>query len=87
MKIVVINGTLSEAEQAAYIRHIEEAHPGEILEKVVFRVDGEYVDVESHFCRLRQLRKMGGCWIGEPATWNRAKQAECQASLTNEIPI
>lgn len=85
MKIAIMNGTLSEAEQDYYIRRITDRYPIGVVEKVVLDVGGEYVDVTYTLHRFRDLRKMGGYCIGEPADWNLAKQAELRDTIPNWI--
>ena len=69
MKIAIMNGTLSEAEQDYYM----------------LEVHGDYVDVHYTLHRFREVRKMGGYCIGEPADWNPAKQAELRDTLPNPV--
>jgi len=85
MKIVVINGTLTEREQDKCIRSITQEHPASAIERVVMEVYGEYVDVWYTLNRYRELRKMGGYCIGEPATWNCAKRAEYRETIPNQV--
>lgn len=83
MQIIVINGPLSEREQDAYIRHVSAKYPMSAIEKLYLEVHGDYVDVRCTLHRTRELRKMGGCCISEPATWNQAKQSELRDTVPN----
>ncbi len=85
MQVVVLNGSLSESEQDIYVRHITEKFPAGVVEKVILDVGREYVEASYTLHRYRDLRKMGGCCIGEPSGWNRAKQAELRDTLPNRI--
>jgi len=85
MQIIVINGPLSEREQDAYIRHMTAKYPMSAIEKLYLEVHEDYVDVRCTLHRSRELRKMGGYCISEPATWNHAKQAELRDTLPNAI--
>ena len=85
MQVVVLNGNLSEKEQDFYVQHITDRFPLGMVEKVTLDVRREYVEASYTLHRYRDLRKMGGCCIGEPADWNRAKQAELQDTLPNRI--
>jgi len=67
MQVAVLNGTLSEAEQDFYIRHVMEKYPVSIVEKIILDVHTDYVDVSYTLHRFRDLRKMGGYCIGEPS--------------------
>ncbi|MDE7244944.1 MAG: hypothetical protein K2O18_13360 [Oscillospiraceae bacterium] len=86
MKIVV-KGVLPDAERDAYIKYITGKFPPGVVEKLVLDVQGEYVDIQYTLHRYRDLRKMGGCCIGEPADWNPAKQAELRDTLPNRIEV
>ena len=85
MQIIVINGPLSEREQDAYIRRATAKYPMSAIEKLYLEVHEDYVDVRCVLHRSRELRKMGGYCISEPATWNYAKQAELRDTLPNVI--
>ena len=85
MQIIVINGPLSEREQNAYIRRVTAKYPMSAIDKLYLEVHGEYVDVRCTLHRQRELRKMGGYCISEPATWNQAKQSELRDTVPNPI--
>ena len=85
MQIVVINGSLCEREQDAYIRRVTARVPASPIEKLVFEVHEDYVDVRYTLHRRRELRKMGGYCISEPAAWNSAKQAEYRDMVPNRF--
>lgn len=85
MLVAVLNGKLTETEQDAYIREAVKKYPVSLIEKVILDVQGEAVEVSYVLHRFRDLRKMGGCCIGEPSSWNYAKQAELRDTLPNRI--
>lgn len=85
MQVVVLNGTLTEAEQDFYIRQATAVHPVSIIEKLFLDVQGDHVVVSYDLHRFRNMRKMGGYCIGEPSDWNYAKQAELRDTLPNPI--
>ena len=85
MKIVVLNGILSEREQDFYIRRIISHVPASAVDKLILEVHEEYVDVRYTLHRYRELRKMGGYCISEPATWNAAKRAEYHDMIPNKF--
>ena len=87
MQVVVLNGTLTELEQDTYIKYVTDKYPISIIEKLVLDVQGEYVNLHYTFHRFRDLRKMGGCSIGEPADWNQAKQSELHDTIPNWIDL
>ncbi len=85
MLVVVLNGTLSQAEQDFYVRQVTSRYPEGIVEKVVLEVEKEFVNVTYTLHRPRDLRKMGGYCIGEPSDWNLAKQAELRDTVPNWV--
>ena len=87
MQIVVLNGTLSDAEQDRYIRRVTEKVPAYAIDKLYLDIQGEDVQIRLDLHRSRELQKMGGCCIGSPGEWNRAKQAECKDTVPNRIDM
>jgi hypothetical protein len=85
MQVVVLNGTLTEAEQDSYVRQVTAVYPMSIIEKLFLDVQGDHVAVSYDLYRFRNMRKMGGYCIGEPADWNTAKQAELRDTIPNPI--
>ena len=85
MLIIVKNGTLTEAEQDAYVRLVTSKYPPGVVEKVILNVQGDFVDIEYELHRYRKMRKMGGYCIGEPHDWNAAKQAEFNDTIPHTI--
>lgn len=85
MQIVVRNGTMTEAEQDYYVRHITAKYPMGAIDKLVLDIQGEFVDAHYTLHRFPELRKMGGYCAGEPADWNLAKQAELRDTLPNPV--
>ena len=85
MQIVVRNGTMTEAEQDYYVRHITAKYPMGAIDKLVLDIQGEFVDAHYTLHRFPELRKMGGYCAGEPADWNAAKQAELRDTLPNPV--
>ena len=85
MLVAVLNGKLTETEQDASVRKAVKKYPVSLIEKLILNVQGEAVEVRYILHRFRDLRKMGGCCIGEPSSWNHAKQAELRDTLPNRI--
>lgn len=85
MKIVVINGPLPEKEQDTYIRYVTSRHPASAIDKICLEVHEDHVDLRYTLYRRRELRKMGGYCISEPASWNSAKQAEQRDMVPNRF--
>ncbi len=86
MQVVVLNGTLTEAEQDSYVRPVTAVYPMSIIEKLFLDVQDDHVEISYDLHRFRNMRKMGGYCIGEPSDWNTAKQAELRDTVPNPIP-
>lgn len=85
MKIIILNGPISEKELDLYIRRVTSRHSASSIEKLILEVHEDYVDVRYTLHRCRELRKMGGYCISEPDTWNSAKRAEFLDMVPNAI--
>ena len=85
MQIIVLGGTLSEAEQDSYIRQATKVYPVSILEKLFLQVREDHVDVRCDLHQFRNMRKMGGYCIGEPSSWNHTKQTELRDTIPNSM--
>ena len=85
MQVVVLGGTLTEAEQDSYIRQATKVYPVSIIEKLFLQVREDHVDIRCDLHQFRSMRKMGGYCIGEPSSWNHAKQAELRDTNPNSI--
>ena len=85
LQVVVLGGTLTEAEQDSYVRQATKVYPVSIIEKLFLQVQGDHVEVRCDLHRFRNMRKMGGYCIGEPSDWNLAKQAELRDTVPNPI--
>ena len=87
MQVAVLHGVLTEAEQDQYVCQVTKKFSISIVEKAILDVHGEHVDVSYALHRFRNLRKMGGCCIREPSSWNCAKQAELRDTIPNRIDM
>ena len=85
MQVIVINGSLSQEEENAYVRHVTAKYPMSAIEKLYLDVHEDYVDIRYTLHRMRELRKMSGYCIGDPTMWNLAKQAELRDTIPNAI--
>ena len=85
MQVVVLNGSLTDAEQHVYIQQAAKKYPIGSIEKLILDVQGDHIEVQYLLHRPRSLRKMGGYFIGNPADWNQAKQAELRDTIPNRL--
>lgn len=85
MQIIVLNGTLSEAEQDDCIRQAAKVYPINIIEKLFLDVQDSHIDIRCELHQFHEMRKMGGYCAGNPDNWNPAKQSELRDTLPNPI--
>lgn len=78
--VKVIGGELSQEEINAYIKHVEEKSPNEILSELNITLDGEYVDLEYKFTTvpIERIRRITGYLVGTLDRFNDAKRAEVE---------
>ena len=85
MQVIMEGLPMSEAEKQEYVQYICKKYPDRIIDKVFLNVDASSVSIRCEYHIPRPVAKMGGYYIGDPATWNQAKQAELRDSLPNPI--
>ena len=78
IRVQVVGGKLSEAEQQAYVARAEQKYAGRLPESMVIHVDGDYVDLEYHFAStpFDRIRRITGYLVGTTDRFNNAKRAE-----------
>ncbi len=77
MKVNVV-GEISEFEKQAYIDKIKEKYPKEIITELTITVDGDYVNIETHFAKtpFLRIRRITGYLVGTLDRFNDGKRAE-----------
>ena len=63
---IVMNGSLTEAEQDICVKYITRKVPIGLIEKLYLDVDDDGVSISYTLKRIRELRKMSGAVIGSP---------------------
>ena len=79
MTVEVIGGEISAAEKQAYIDHVKAKVGAEnVLQKIIIKLDGEYVDLEWHFAPVPfdRIRRITGYLVGTLDRFNDGKRAE-----------
>lgn len=79
MTVEVIGGDISAAEKQAYIDHVKAKVGAEnVLQKIIIKLDGEYVDLEWHFAPVPfdRIRRITGYLVGTLDRFNDGKRAE-----------
>lgn len=79
-EVKVIGGELPQEEISAYIKHVEEKSPNEILSDLTITLDGEYVDLDYKFTAvpIERIRRITGYLVGTLDRFNDAKRAEVE---------
>ena len=78
MRVDVTGGTISQAEQDAYVARANTRHPHGTVEALHIHVDGDYVDLEYVLRpeKFSRIRRITGYLVGDMDRWNDAKTAE-----------
>mgnify|MGYP004676065785 FL=1 len=69
---------LDERERQAYIDYVQKKNPGQVIEYIIVRLDGEFADLEYKVKpkEFQRIRRITGYLTGTVDTWNDAKQDE-----------
>lgn len=79
MTVEVIGGEITAAEKQAYIDHVKAKVGAEnVLQKIIIKLDGDYVDLEWHFAPVPfdRIRRITGYLVGTLDRFNDGKKAE-----------
>lgn len=78
MKIEVIGGNITGNEKQAYIDHVKAKTGGAVIQKIIIRLDGEFVDLEWHTAPVPfdRIRRITGYLVGTLERFNDGKRAE-----------
>lgn len=79
MTVEVIGGDISAAEKQAYIDHVKAKVGAEnVLQKIIIKLDGDYVNLEWHFAPVPfdRIRRITGYLVGTLDRFNDGKRAE-----------
>lgn len=74
---IVVNGELEEGEVQSYQDWAIRKY-GQVPVEMRIRVDGEYVEIESHMrsAPFERIRRITGYLVGTLDRWNNGKRAE-----------
>lgn len=69
---------ISEEEKQAYIDYAKKKYPDEIIDEIIIKLDGEFVDLEihKHSIPFARIRRITGYLVSDLSRWNGAKKAE-----------
>ena len=68
---------LDERERQAYIDYVQKKNPGQVIEYIIVRLDGEFADLEYKVKpkEFQRIRRITG-YLSEVKQFNDAKQDE-----------
>ena len=69
---------IDEKEKQGYIDYVQKKNPGQMIEYIIVRLDGEFVDLEYKVSPkpFDRIRRITGYLVGDTRYWNNAKRAE-----------
>ena len=69
---------LDPNEKQAYIDYVQKKNPGQFIEYITVRFDGEFADLEYKVSPkpFERTRRITGYLTGTVDTWNNAKKSE-----------
>lgn len=68
----------TKEELLTYFSEIQKRQKGKKITKMIFTVDGDYLNVEYHFVpqRFERIRRITGYLVGTVDRWNNGKRSE-----------
>ena len=77
---------LDEREKQAYIDYVQKKNPGQVIEYIIVRLDGEFADLEYKVKpkEFQRIRRITGYLVGDTTTWNDAKLDELKDRVKHE---
>lgn len=78
---------ISEEEKQAYIDYAKKKYPDEIIDEIIIKLDGEFVDLEihKHSIPFARIRRITGYLVSDLSRWNGAKKAEEKDRVKHDI--
>lgn len=69
---------ISEKEKQGYIDYVKMKNPGQVIEYIIVRFDGDFADLEYKIDPkpFERIRRITGYLVGDTRYWNNAKRAE-----------
>lgn len=81
MKVSLKQGNISDIPQEeiqGYIDYAKKKYPDEIIDEIIIKLDGEFVDLEihKHSIPFARIRRITGYLVGTLDRFNNGKRAE-----------
>ncbi|MBR2284553.1 MAG: hypothetical protein IJ874_09105 [Ruminococcus sp.] len=78
MIVNIIGGVISSEEKEQYINYIRRKYPGGTIQRIDITVDGEFVDIQTHFSPqpFDRIRRITGYLVGTLDRFNNGKRSE-----------
>lgn len=87
VEVLVNGGEISEKEASAYVSRGFEKYGDKMIDAVTVNLDGDFVDLEYHFCAapFERIRRITGYLVGTLDRFNNAKRAEVSDRVKHNI--
>lgn len=85
MQVILEGLPMDETELQECIQYIRSKYSDRIIDKIFLNADDDSVSVRCEYHVPKPVAKMSGYYIGDPSSWNKAKQAEFRDSLPNPL--
>lgn len=78
MKIIVINGEMSQQEIKEYLYQLHKKYPDRIIKEIKFTISGDYVNIRYIYdtVKFERIRRITGYLVGTLDRFNDAKRTE-----------
>jgi hypothetical protein len=88
MKITVVNGEMDSSEKIEYMKYVKEKYPNKEIEELIIKIDGDEVDLETHFKQPQKfvrIRRITGYLVGTLDRFNDGKRAEERDRVKHDV--
>ncbi len=85
--VTVTGGNISQQEQDAYVRYVQDKYPGRKFSSIDIRLDGDFVDLSWQLEPepFERIRRITGYLVGTLDRFNDAKHAEVEDRVKHGI--
>ncbi|MDE6005881.1 MAG: hypothetical protein K2G88_10940 [Oscillospiraceae bacterium] len=87
MSYNIIGGEMSQTEADQYVRMLKEKYPERIFKSIIFKIDGEFVDISYNYdvIPFDRIRRITGYLVGTLDRFNDAKRQEESQRIKHNI--
>jgi hypothetical protein len=87
MTVIVEGGEISDEERKSYEAYVKDKYKGKTIELLKIKVDGEFVDLETHTKSegFQRVRRITGYLVGTLDRFNNGKKAEVKDRVPHGV--